>query len=45
MKAVYEAFVQQAALLGLALRTQEVVPLLCDVGIADQARGYEVELC
>lgn len=42
MQAVHDAFVQEAASNQLALRTEEVVPLDCDVGIADQARSYEV---
>jgi hypothetical protein len=42
MQAVHDAFIQEAASHRLALRSEEVVPLDCDVGIADQARSYEV---
>ena len=42
LQAVHTAFVQEAAAQQLVLRTEEVVPLDCDGGIADQARSYEV---
>lgn len=41
---MFEELTQQAGALGLALLTQQVVPLPCDAGIADQARSYEVRV-